>query len=60
MREQRRRLVYEVVSRHGRGESIRGIARALHISRGAVRTILTEVSVHPIGEGFAAFPGRGP
>lgn len=42
MREPRRRLVYDVVSRHGRGESIRGIARALHISRCAVRTILTE------------------
>ena len=42
MREERRRLVYDVVSRHGRDESIRGIARALRISRCAVRTILEE------------------
>jgi transposase len=41
-REARRRLVYEVVLRHGRGESIRGLCRALHVSRGAVRTILRE------------------
>jgi len=40
--EARRRLVYDVVVRHGRGESIRGICRALHVSRGAVRNILRD------------------
>jgi hypothetical protein len=42
MREERRRLVYDVVLRHQRGESIRGISRALRISRCAVRGILDE------------------
>ena len=36
----RRRLVYEVVARRQRGESLRGISRQLRIHRATVRTIL--------------------
>jgi transposase len=46
MREERRRLLYDVVLRHQRGESIRGISRALRISRGTVRAVLEEEARH--------------
>ncbi len=40
--ERRRRLAYEVVRRKNRGESERGISRALSISRKTVRRLLKE------------------
>jgi transposase len=43
MREQRRRLVYEVMRRRARGESIRSIARTLRIDRRTVRRMLRDV-----------------
>lgn len=42
VREERKRLVYEVVRRRGRGESRRGIARSLGISPKTVRRMLAE------------------
>lgn len=42
MREERKRIVYEVVRRKGRGESIRGISRALRIDPKTVRGMLRE------------------
>lgn len=44
MREDRRRLVYDVLRRRARKESIRGIARALDVHRKTVRKILDEHS----------------
>lgn len=43
MRDERRRLVYEVVRRLTRSESIRQIARVLQIDRKTVRRIIKEV-----------------
>ena len=42
-REARTRLMYEVARRKSRGESIRGIARALDIDRKTVRRILSDL-----------------
>jgi len=42
MREERQRLVYEVLRRSRRGESIRQISRVLHIARKTIRKILDE------------------
>ena len=43
MRDTRQRLVYEVVRRRARGESIRSIARTLRLDRRTVRRMLGEV-----------------
>ena len=43
MRDDRRRLVYEVVRRRARGESIRSIARTLRLDRRTIRRMLREV-----------------
>lgn len=40
-RDDRQRLVYDVLRRHGRGESIRGIAKAKGIDRRTVRSIVS-------------------
>jgi len=40
--ETRQHLVYDVVRRHGRGDSQRAISRALDIARDTVSRILTE------------------
>lgn len=42
MNEERKRLMYEIVSRHSRGESIRKIAQGTGKSRATVRRILLE------------------
>jgi len=42
MREERRRLIYEVVRRHKRGESIRQISRVMRVARKTIRRILKE------------------
>lgn len=42
MREERRRLVYEVVRRHARGEPIRQISRVTRVSRKTIRRIIKE------------------
>lgn len=42
MRDERRLVVYEVVRRHRRGESVRAIALAVRIARKTVKNILSE------------------
>ena len=42
MNEARRLVAYEVVRRHARGESMRGIARATGIAWRTVKTILAQ------------------
>lgn len=44
MRDARERLVYEVVRRHERGESVHAIARSVRIDRKTVRRILVEIA----------------
>ncbi len=50
MREERQRLVYEVLRRRQRGESIRQISRVLHIARKTIRKVL-DAHAARVGQG---------